>query len=792
MKVSELWLRSWIDPAVDTATLADKLTALGLEVDGLESARPAFEKVVVGRITDIAPHPDADRLRVCTVDAGEPEAVQVVCGAPNARKGLATAFARVGGRLPDGTKLKKAKLRGVESFGMLCSESELGLAEDADGIFELPGNLSVGTNIRDALLLDDQILELDLTPNRADCFSVLGVARDLAATLEQDFTEPRVAAQPSAIKTTVAVKIEANAACPVYSGRVIEDVNAAAPTPIWMKERLRRCGIRSLSAVVDIGNYVMLELGQPMHAFDADKLSGGIVVRTAQENEKLTLLDGQEVTLKADTIAIADASGAVALAGIMGGSSTAVSTETKNLFLEAAFFTPASMAGKARQYGLHTDASMRFERGVDYKQAERAIERASELISEICGGRLGPVTTAGGSVGIESDLVIELVYNEIEKRLGVTVEPRVVDQMLIRLGCELTSSDESCKVTPPSWRFDLRLPVDLIEEVARLYGYDNIPLQTNSWQRPITPTKEADVPVDVLRETLMAEGYSEAITYSFVDEKTERYLGTGIEPVKLLNPISADLAVMRTSLIGGLLNTCLYNLRRQQSELALFETGLVFHQLQDDLKQNRKLALVLTGDRTGEHWDQKAVTADFFDLKGTVEQLLQVGSNQNNYIWQRAENNMLHPGQSASIWSENKEIGFLGTLHPAVSKQFGFKQTVLVAELDLEPLLMGSVAKFETLSKFPSVRRDLSILVAEEISAEEIIQVVKSSDTEILRSAHIFDLYTGEGVKKGLKSIALGLILQGFSRTLDEQEIESVRTNIISALEQKLDATIRD
>jgi len=536
----------------------------------------------------------------------------------------------------------------------------------------------------------------------------------------------------------------------------------------------------------------MLELGQPMHAFDADKLDGGIVARMAHADEKLTLLDGQDIKLTSDTLAIADQSGAIALAGIMGGLSTAVTTETKNLFLEAAYFTPETMAGKARQYGLHTDASMRFERGVDYMHSDRAIERASELILEVCGGQLGPTVQTGSIGAIDAGLEIVLAYADVEQRLGVIIEPAAIDSMLLRLGCKLSSHGEHCRVTPPAWRFDLRIPVDLIEEVARLYGYDNIPLKTNSWQRAISANEEAVVPIDRLREALLAEGYSEAITYSFVDEKTESALATGFEPVKLVNPISADLAVMRTSLIGGLLNTCLYNLHRQQSEIALFETGLVFQQLKDGLKQTRKLALVLTGSREQEHWDQPSVASDFFDLKGAVEQLLGAGGNQNSYLWRHSENRMLHPGQSASISIENREIGFLGALHPAVSKQFGFKQSVLVAELDLDPLLVGRVSKFEMLSKFPSVRRDLSVLVAEEISAEKIIDLVKTSDNEILRSAHIFDLYTGEGVKKGLKSITLGLILQGFSRTLEEQDIERVVDKVISVLKDKLDASIRE
>ncbi len=791
MKINELWLKEMVETEASAEVIGAQLTMAGLELDGLESAAGEFSDVVVAEIVSIATHPDADKLRVCQVTNGK-ESFQIVCGATNAREGLKTALAQVGASLPNGMSIKQAKLRGVESSGMLCSASELGIDDDAEGIMELPADAAVGASLTEYLKLDDQVLDLDLTPNRADCFSVLGVARDLAAIQELNFSEPVVDEVAATITTDFPVKVSAPHLCPNYYGRVIENVDTNATTPLWLKERLRRCGLRSLGPVVDITNYVMLEFGQPMHAFDLDTLNEKIDVRLANTDEKLELLDGNTITLQDDTLVIADSSGPVALAGIMGGLPTSVTTKTSNIFLECAFFSPRAIAGKARQYGLHTDSSMRYERGVDFTQQQRAIDRATQLIHEVCGGSAGSVSKAAAEEHLEELQPIELNYSDLSRRLGVELEQDTVTSMLNRLGCTVVANNDHCSVTPPAWRFDLRIPVDLVEEVARLYGYDNIPMITSNWNSEITSANEATLNINQLREVLIENGFNEAITYSFIDEKTESNLATGFTPVALLNPISADLSQMRTTLVGGLLNTCLYNLRRQQNDLKFFETGLVFQATEDGLQQTRKLALAITGANSAEHWDKKSKPVDFFDLKGAIESLLQISDQQRHYHWQRAENDMLHPGQSATILVDGEAVGSFGALHPAVAKKFSFKQDVYVAELDLEFLLQGAISSFVAISKYPSVRRDLAIVVDETISYDDLVKTIHAADIEILRSSHIFDLYTGEGVKKGLKSIALGLILQDFSRTLDEQEIESVVAKITAKLEQDLQASIRD
>ena len=791
MKINELWLKEMVETNATADVIGAQLTMAGLELDALEPAAGDFSDVVVAEITSIEAHPDADKLRVCQVSNGK-DSWQVVCGAANARTGLKTALAQVGASLPNGMAIKKAKLRGVESSGMLCSASELGIDDDADGIMELPEDADLGTALSEYLQLEDQVLDLDLTPNRADCFSVLGVARDLAAIQESGFSEPVVDEVAATITTEFPVNSSAPELCPIYFGRVIENVDTTAVTPLWLKERLRRCGLRSLGPVVDVTNYVMLELGQPMHAFDLDTLKEGIDVRLAEKNEKLELLDGNTITLQNDTLVIADGSGPVALAGIMGGLPTSVTTKANNIFLECAFFNPRAITGKARKYGLHTDSSMRYERGVDFTQQQRAIERATQLILEICGGSAGPVNKVFTEEHLEAIKPIVLKFSDLNQRLGIDLNPDTVIKMLSRLGCDVEAADDSCTVTPPAWRFDLRIPVDLIEEVARLYGYDNIPLLTSHWNSEITSTDEATLNINQLREVLIANGFYEAITYSFIDEKTEKSLATGFTPVALLNPISSDLSQMRTTLIGGLLNTCLYNLRRQQNDLKFFETGLVFQETEQGLLQTRKLALVITGAKNTEHWDNTSRPVDFFDLKGSIECLLELNSEERHYHWQRSDNEMLHPGQSASITVDNKTVGYFGALHPSILKKFGFKQDVYVAELDLTFLLEGSISRFEALSKYPSVRRDLAIVVDEVTSYDDLVKTIQATDIEILRSSHIFDLYTGEGVKKGLKSIALGLILQDFSRTLAEQEIESVVAKITAKLQQDLQATIRE
>ncbi len=789
MKINELWLREWIDTDLDIETIGHKLTMAGLELDSLDPVAGSFDNVVVGEILSLEKHPDADKLNICRVSTGGDNVSRVVCGAPNAREGLKTAFAMVGASLP-GFKIKKAKLRGVESFGMLCSAKELALDEDADGIIELPDDAPVGQDVRKYLQLEDSIMELDLTPNRADCLSVSGVARDLAAITKSSFNEISIPEVEPTISSKLDVVVEAIEDCPRYTARVIEGVNPAANTPVWMKEKLRRCGIRSISPGVDITNYVLLELGQPMHAFDLDKLNGGIIVRIAATNEKLTLLDEKEVELVKGSLVIADDSGPLALAGIMGGLESSVTAKTTNILLESACFSAAKIAGRARCYGLHTESSHRFERGVDPQLQLRAMERATQLVIEICGGNPGPVINIDNIKHYQNNEVIQIETSEISGKLGVVISASEIAEMFTRLGCNVTLKADKFSVTPPSWRYDLRIAEDLIEEVARLYGYDNIPLVTSSFKRPISAIPECKITTSSLQQVMLALGYQEAITYSFIDLKTENIMQTGFEPTALENPISTDLAVMRTTLLGGLIQAVANNQRRQLYDMQLFETGLVFQQQNNQLQQVGKIAGVITGVTGRNAWNQAEKPLDFFDLKGDVEALLALSSE--TIQWQQGASELFHPGQSASLIFNGELIGYVGAIHPEKKTKLGVKHNLLAFEIDISHLGQSKLPIFQPLSKFPAVRRDLSILVNKDISYRQIQNCVAAMDEELITNLRVFDLYSGEGVKKGLKSIAFSLILQDFSRTLEEDQIDELVIRVADRLQQKFGATLRE
>lgn len=795
MKINELWLKEWVDTDLDIEAIGHKLTMAGLELDGLEPAAGSFDKVVVAEILSLEKHPDADKLNVCqvSVDSTGESVSQVVCGAPNARKGLKTAFAMVGANLPE-FKIKKAKLRGVESFGMLCSAKELGLDDDADGIIELPEDSPVGQDIREYLQLNDSVMELDLTPNRADCLSVSGVARDLAAITQSQFNEISVPEVEASSSLTFDVVVEAPEDCPRYTARIVEGVNPATKTPLWMKEKLRRCGIRSISPGVDITNYVLLELGQPMHAFDLNKLKGGIVVRQAGENEKLTLLDEKEIELEQGSLVIADHNGPLALAGIMGGLDSAVTAETTSILLESACFSAAKIAGRARRYGLHTESSHRFERGVDPQLQLRAIERATQLVTQICGGNAGPVINIDNVKNYQNSEEIQIETEEILSKLGIDISAGVIAEMFTRLGCQVILREDKFSVMPPSWRYDLRIAEDLIEEVARLYGYDNIPLVTSSFERAISAIPERSITPDSLQQVMLSLGYQEAITYSFVDVKTEDILQTGFEPVALQNPISADLAVMRTSLLGGLFQAVKNNQRRQLHDMQLFETGLVFQNVvyngNEQLQQVRKIAGVITGVSGRDDWNLAERILDFFDLKGDVEALLSL--SEETIQWKQGASELFHPGQSATLSLNGELIGYVGAIHPQKKTRLGIKQNLLAFEIDIKSLGHGKLPCFKPLSKFPAVRRDLSILVNEDISYQQIQHCVEDMGENLITKSHVFDLYSGEGVAKGLKSIAFSLILQDFSRTLKEQEIDELVVRVADNLHQMFGATLRE
>jgi len=793
MKLSDQWLREWVNPELSPAELGHVLTMAGLELDSLETAATSYTGVVVGMIKKVVPHPDADKLRVCQVDDGSGSDIQVVCGAPNAAAGMLVPFARVGAQLPGGLKIKKAKLRGVESFGMLCSAKEVGLAESSEGLMALPEEAPLGEDFRQWLDLDDQVYDIDLTPNRADCLSVAGIARETALLTAAPLQEVDIAPVTAGSDDEFKIVVEDSDSCPRYAGRVIQGVNVQVQTPLWMQERLRRSGIRSINPVVDITNYVMLEQGQPMHAFDMSKLSNGIIVRQPLEGESLVLLDGQEIEIKPGSLVIADEQGPLALAGIMGGEASSVVDESRDIFLESAFFTPRAIAGRARQYGLHTDSSHRFERGVDSELQVKAIERATQLIMTICGGTPGPVSDIRAEgYGVAAD-AIALREAQIPRILGVSIERGEVEGILIRLGCAVSSEEWGWKVIPPSYRFDIAIEVDLIEELARVYGYHRIQGTSQTMKAEIVLQPEDRLPIERLQNVLIDMGYWEAITFTFVDPAMERVLAPDYSPVKLANPLSSELAVMRTTLWSGLIKAAQHNLNRQQSRVRLFESGLSFIPDGEKIIQEPKLAGVLTGMAFPESWVRPEREVDFYDLKGDVENLLAMGVGLKEIHFKPLlDHASLHPGQSAEIYRGDHLIGVMGALHPGLEKALDLEQRIYCFELNLASILSANVPKFGENSKYPAIRRDLALVVDESIPAADILSSIEKLGISQIQDFYIFDVYTGEGVASGRKSIALGLILQELSRTLNDKEVDEIITKVISQLEKDVDASLRN
>ncbi len=792
MKFNESWLREFVNPPLSAEAIGERLTMAGLELDAIELAAPPFHGVIVARIDAIAPHPDADKLKICQVNTGRGELQQVVCGGANARENLVVALATVGAELPGGFKIKPAKLRGVASNGMLCSAAELGLAESSEGILELPEDAPLGEDLRVWLDLDDKVLEVDLTPNRADCLSVRGIARELSVLTDTPAKMEVVPQVKTRNEAMLPVTVEAPQACPRYVGRVIKDIDNQAATPLWMQERLRRCGLRSLHPVVDVTNYVMLELGQPMHAFDLSRLQERIVVRMAEPGEQLTLLDGKEIVLDANSLVIADQQQVLALAGVMGGAASGVDSETQHIFLESAFFKPEIIAGKARGFGLHTDSSHRFERGVDFELQAEAIERATDLIVSICGGAPGPITEKFAANELPELPAIPLRRAQVQRVLGITLPDEEVERILRGLGCRMAHDEAGWLFTPPSYRFDLRIEVDLLEELARIYGYAQIPAQSRQWEASITPIPEAQLKPTELKRLLVDLGYQEAVTYSFLDAETEQLVSSDGPAIPLANPISADLAVMRTSLLGGLLSVIRHNARRQQPRVRIFETGMVFIPDASGLQQINRIAGAITATAYPEQWSVTNREPDFYDLKGDVERLLQASHLDSKTTWRPCEHPALHPGQAASLWLEQQALGVCGQLHPQIQQQLEIDQRVFVFELRLDPLLTREIAKFQPLSKFPAVRRDLALVVDEAVTYAEIEASIRAFGNPLVSDFEIFDVYRGKGVANGRKSLALRLILQDLSRTLGEEEVESTVNALLDRLQSDVGASLRD
>ncbi|WP_062270258.1 phenylalanine--tRNA ligase subunit beta [Endozoicomonas arenosclerae] len=791
MKFSELWLREWVALEVGTQELVDKITMAGLEVDDVDPVAGEFSGVVVGEIVACEQHPDADKLRVTRVSTGSEE-FQVVCGAPNARVGIRVPFATVGAVLPGNFKIKKAKLRGVESFGMLCAEEELGMAESSDGLMELPGAATVGQDIREYLNLNDKIIDVDLTPNRGDCLSIAGLAREVSANFLADVSEVQVEPVAPAIDDTFKVTVDSKDGAPRFLTRVLKDVDVTKPTPLWMVERLRRSGIRSIDPVVDVTAYVMLELGQPMHGYDLDTLNGSLIVRKANAEEKLVLLDGQEVSMNTETLVIADEKHALGIAGVMGGEGSGVSQTTRNVLLEAAFFDPITIAGKARSYGLHTDASHRFERGVDFQLQRKAIERATALILEICGGQPGPVSEVVSEENLPSLSTVTLRAEKVASLLGITIENDLIEALLTRLGLEMASIAEGeWTVSVPSWRFDISIEEDLVEELGRIYGYERLPETIPTALLKLKQVDEDKVKESDIRRILVGRGYQEAVSFSFIDPKLHQLFDPTREAVALANPIASDLSVMRTTLLPGLVKTVSYNLNRQQSRVRLFETGQTFVREGEVLRQENQIAAVITGSRYPESWAIKAEPVDFYDLKGDVEALLELGGAAGDFRFEKGIHDAMHPGQCASLVRDDKVIGHIGALHPSLAKELGLDGSVLMFEANLEVICQGKVTQFTPLSKFPEVRRDLALIVKQEVAADSLNQVIREEASELLKDVRIFDVYAGKGIEEGHKSLALGLTLQHASRTLKDEEVNQLIDGIVSRLASEFGASLR-
>jgi phenylalanyl-tRNA synthetase beta chain len=782
MQFSENWLRTFVNPQLNSDELSHTLTMSGLEVEEMVSVAPAFDKIVVGEIVEAIKHPDADRLQVCKVNIGA-EVLQIVCGAPNARVGLKAPCALVGAVLPE-IKIKQAKVRGVESFGMMCSATELGLAQEASGLLELPSDALTGQDIRTYLDLNDYLFTLKLTPNRADCLSILGIARDVMAMTGAPMKAPEILPTPVASKMTFPVLVNALDACPAYYGRVVEGVNAQAKTPDWMVRRLERSGVRSISAIVDITNYVLLELGQPMHAFDHAKLKGGIQVRFAQAGETLLLLNEQEVKLAQDDLIIADSSGPLALAGVMGGYSSAVTDGTQSIFLESAFFTPDIMAGKARRLGLSTDSSYRFERGVDFGHALQALERATGLIIEICGGKAGSVTQAVTKLPLRP--LVTLRHARLESVLGISIPIAQVGQLLTQLGFAYQEVEGVFSVQAPSYRFDIAIEEDLIEEIARLHGYDKVPAIPPTANLGILAHSEAKLDLDWVRHTMQMQGYQEVITYSFVDAAWERDLLGNTDPIALKNPIASNMSVMRSSMWGGLLDTLSYNLNRKQERAMLFEIGSTYHDQNGQFQEHARVSGLFYGDVLPEQWSTQAREVDFFDVKATVELL----THQDAEF--RVETHpALHPGQCASVYMHGNRIGWIGKLHPKWQQHYDLAKNAFVFELALQALQESSVPSYQEVTKFLPVRRDIAIVVDENTAVQTIIDEVNQAQIPLLQQMQLFDVYQGKGIAENKKSLAFLVLMQDTHKTLVDSEAEAAMAKLLQLLENKFGAQLR-
>lgn len=791
MKISESWLREWVNPKASREELCSILTMGGLEVDELAPVAANMKNILIGEVVAIEKHPEADRLNICKVNIGKTSLLNIVCGASNVAVNMKAPVAIIDAVLPNQTKITAATIRGIPSEGMLCSASELGLAEESNGLLELPTDAPIGEALTDYLALDDYIIEVSITPNRGDCLSIKGMARDVAALTNTKPKQIKIPKVKAKTKNKLSINIEAKAECPHYVGRIINNVQADLISPLWLKERLRRSGIRSISPIVDVTNYVMLELGQPMHAFDLDTISKGIKVRLSKKGESIALLDDTTKKLNNDTLVIADHEKPLAIAGVMGGIDSSVTTNTKNILLESAYFAPNVVAKQRQHYQLNSDSAYRFERGVDHNIQLDAIERATQLILAIAGGEAGPVIEVTNKSHLPKEASINLSAEKMANVLGITIPSKTVENILTSLGFIWKSDKKSWKIKVPSYRSDVTIPEDIIEEIARIYGYDNIPTHVPAVKMQANIEQLEANNLQPYRESLRDQGYHEIISYSFVSKKMQEILDPGQEARSLLNPITADMDVMRTNLWAGLINTYAYNKARQQHRIRLFEIGTCFITNGKNLHQEQRIAGLISGLALPEQWGIVSREADFFDAKGDLENLLSLIGDKNQLTFKADTHAALNPGQTASIYLDDQKLGTMGALHPSVLQALDIKEKLFVFELDANLLKKPDSAQISDISKFPEIRRDIAIMVNQTIRAKDIQDTIKLIAGDWLKDVFIFDVYQGKGIAPGLKSIALGLVLQHPTRTLVDDEVAALMERVISALKGHLGAELR-
>ncbi|MDR3492691.1 MAG: phenylalanine--tRNA ligase subunit beta [Gammaproteobacteria bacterium] len=791
MKLSESWLRQWVNPNLTQTELCDTLAMAGLEVDGLTPAAELFSGVVIGQVKTINKHPDAERLQICEVDVGASAPVTIVCGAKNVKTGMKVPVALPKSRLPNNITIEASKVRGVQSNGMLCSSAELGLPSDAEGLYEFLADAPIGNDVWDYLQLDDTVFDIAITPNRGDCLSVLGMASEIAALTDNVLTIPTFSSVSAVDNEILPIVVDAEEECPSYVGRIIRAVNVKAATPVWLSECLRRSGIRSINPVVDVMNYVMLELGQPMHAFNLSSITGGVEVRFAKQNEMITLLNDREVQLDPKILVIADQAKPLAIAGVMGGLDSSVNQDTTDVFLESAYFKPTTVAYSCRHYNLASDSAYRFERGVDPMLGRIAIDRASQLLMDIVGGKPGSVIEKISSRFLPQPLVIELRAARLQKILGCTILDADVENSLQSLGLKCESKAGGWLVTVPARRSDITLEIDLIEEVVRLYGYNNLPITHQTGMLQINPDLECKTPLNRIRIAMCDQGYQEVVSYSFVEKKLQTLLNPEQPTKELVNPITADMSVMRTNLWPGLINVLLYNQNRQQNRVQIFETGLRFVSQDNALLQEAVLSGLVCGSVYKEQWGMPSRPFDFFDVKGDLQNLLSLTGNEGNFLFKPAKHAALHPGQTANIYLGDHCIGIVGALHPSIIQSLKIDNKVFVFEISLDVFEAGLIPKCNSLSKFPEIRRDIAILINESVPFHLIQDTIRNTAGEWLNQVDIFDVYQGKGVPAGQKSIALALTLQHSSRTLVDEEVVSLMDRVIVALKETFNAELR-